>query len=102
MDKGVLKQLAYFRRDYRDGEAIAQRYLKMINSPEYLAKSGHQKIPKSSSNNQGFHIRDKYKAAIEIFPGCRDMTKRCISHKLRRLGYCWDKKRNKWCLQEAY
>lgn len=90
MDKGVIRQIENFRRDYRDGEAIAQQYLRLINSPPYLVAS--QK-PEKKSKKEG---RRKYEAAFKIFPGCRGMTKRCISNKMSRLGYFWDEKLKQW------
>lgn len=38
MDKGIDKQVQLFSQDYEGGEEMAQRYLKIIDSPAYLTR----------------------------------------------------------------
>lgn len=96
MDRGVIQQCQNFRRDYADGEAMVREYLQLLNSPTYLT-AGNQKKPetiavKSCSRSSP----NKYEEAFKIFPGCQDMTKRCISYKMSRLGYYWEKAAKQW------
>lgn len=103
MDRGVIRQCQNFRRDYADGEAMVQQYLRLLASPTYLtannqkkldsiAKKTHKPVKQSSPSK-------KYELAYEIFPGCRGMTKPCVSHKMKRLRYQWDAKLGQWIQQ---
>ncbi len=99
MEAGVYYQAELFRRDYRNGDAIAERYLALLNSSDYLSSSGRQvfrgapnlldrKIPKSRFS--------KVSKALEIYPQGENLTSRELSYKLKRMGYDWDAKLKSW------
>lgn len=71
MNKGIDKQIQLFLRDYRDGEAFVQNYLKVINNPDYLTRKeayhsrggSHSKSKTTHKNNgrtQRLDRRDDY------------------------------------------
>jgi hypothetical protein len=45
--EGVQYQVYLFRRDYQNGLAISDRYLALINSPEYLTADSRDKRKRS-------------------------------------------------------
>lgn len=90
-DAGVHYQVGLFRRDYKNGDAITERYLALVRSPNYLSSSGRQvfpKIPKSCFS--------KVSQALEIYPQGENLTPRELAYKLRRMGYGWDVKLKSW------
>ncbi|MDF0551681.1 hypothetical protein [Kamptonema sp. UHCC 0994] len=59
MDKGIDKQVQLFTQDYEDGEAIAQRYLKILARPAYLTrKQSFHKRGGSHSKSKDTHNRN--------------------------------------------
>lgn len=96
MDKGVIRQIENFRRDYRDGEAIVRKYLRLLNSPTYLTASDQKKLETIARKTCNHSYFSKYEEAIKVFPDCRHMTKPCISNKMKGLGYSWDKIAKQW------
>jgi hypothetical protein len=60
MGKGVDKQIQLFLQDYADGEAIVQRYLKIVNLPSYLTrKEAFHKRGGSHSSKSKIHTIGK-------------------------------------------
>lgn len=112
MDAGVYHQAELFRRDYRGGEAIAERYLALVRSPDY-ASGGRQGYAASFSRSihpslgpsdglllNGRRISKAFEVkilrALEIFPGGSEMPARAACNKVKRMGYSWDVNAKNW------
>jgi cyclopropane fatty-acyl-phospholipid synthase-like methyltransferase len=105
MDEGILKQLAYFRRDYRDGEAIARRYLTLLNSQDYLSKVTRLVVPNSAieldtlfpcRKRVSKDLELKALKALEVFPQGHGMSARELFYVVRQDGYKWKSELKDW------
>ena len=112
MDAGVYYQAELFRRNYRDGDAIAERYLALVRSANY-ATGGRQGYASfngsihhpSLGHSDGLLLNGrriskafevKILRALEIFPGGSEMPARAACNKVKRMGYSWDVKAKNW------
>ena len=115
MDTWVYYQAELFRRDYRGGDAIADRYLALVRSANYHATGGRQNCGTFGGSNSICHpslglpdglllegrrmtkdFEVKIKRTLEIFPGGREMPARIAFNKVKQMGYVWNAKAKIW------
>lgn len=119
-DAGVHYQAGLFRRDYKNGDAIAERYLALVRSPKYATTCGRQDRATFRDSGpicrpglicpslglpdgpplEGRRVTKAFEVKIlrtlEIFPGGREMSARKAFNKVKRMGYDWDEKVKVW------
>jgi hypothetical protein len=115
MDTGVYYQAELFRRDYRGGDAIAERYLALVRSANYATTGGRQNCGTFGGSNSICHpslglpdglllegrrmmkaFEMKILRALEIFSGGREMPARVAFNKVKQMGYRWNAKEENW------
>jgi hypothetical protein len=100
--KGIEYQVYLFQRDYRNGVAISERYLALINSPEYLTAGSRDKQKRSLGPSKRKPIASikqttKRTQAIEIATEFKwKFQKDSLFQTLESNGWLWDVKFQEW------
>ncbi|WP_333207588.1 hypothetical protein [Microcoleus sp. SVA1B1] len=58
MKSGVDRQVAYFLRDYKNGEVLARRYLELINSDTYRQEKAQTRAKRPNSKFQELYRKN--------------------------------------------